>query len=225
MRVIAHRGVSARFPENTIAAFEAAIDVADGIELDARLTADNIVVISHDDDLTRVAGVASRVSDMTFEQLRAAHSAVPTLQEVLALVGERLPVVVEIKGAFGGARTVLGSEVAEATLPLLQGVPRVVVSSFDPGAVEVVRAESEIPTAITIGRHTDLDETLAYAVKAGHAEIHLPGARADATFVSRAHDAGRAVLAYTVNDRDEARALEAMGVDGIFSDDPEAVRP
>jgi glycerophosphoryl diester phosphodiesterase len=228
--VIAHRGSSARAPENTLAAFHAALeDGAEGIELDARLTANNVVVVMHDDDVARTTNGTGRVSEMSFEQLRALRVAVteviPTLGEVLDLVGGRTGIVVEIKGAFGGARTIPGEEVARAVLPLIQDVPEVTASSFDPGAVAVVRALAPpVPTAITIGRHTSLDETLSLAIEAGHSEIHLPADVVDQAFVARAHEAGRTVLAYTVNDRARARELEQMGIDGIFSDDPAGVR-
>jgi glycerophosphoryl diester phosphodiesterase len=230
VRVIAHRGSSARAPENTLAAFRAALeDAADGVELDARLTADNVVVVMHDDDMSRTSNGTGLVSEMSFEQLRAllvrGAEPIPSLEEVLALVGGRTSVVVEIKGAFGGARSIPGDKAARAVIPLIDGVPNVLASSFDPGAVAVVRALApSVPTAITIGRHTSLDETLSLAVEAGHSEIHLPADVVDQEFVTRAHEAGRAVLAYTVNDRGLARELEEMGIDGIFSDDPAGVR-
>lgn len=230
MRVIAHRGSSARAPENTMVSFRAALeDGADGVELDARLTADNTVVVMHDDDVSRVTDGAGRISEMSFEQLRAVLvggvEVVPTLAEVLSVVGGRVEVVVEIKGAFGGARVVPGDEVARAVVPLLSGVPDAVVSSFDPGAVAYVRAVAPaIHTAITIGGHAGLDETIELALNAGHSEIHLPEARVEARFVARAHDVGLLVLAYTVNEAGRARELREMGIDGIFSDDPRGVR-
>jgi len=230
VRVIAHRGSSARAPENTLLSFRAALeDGADGVELDARLSTDGVVVVMHDDDVSRVSNSTGRISEMSFEQLRAVQvrgiEAVPTLSEVLSVVGGRVDVVVEIKGAFGGARAVPGDEVARAVVPLLDGVPRVLCSSFDPGAVAYVRAVApDIPTAITIGGHAGLDETIELALGAGHREIHLPEVRVVAEFVVRAHDAGLSALAYTVNDAGRARELEAMGLDGIFSDDPSGVR-
>jgi len=230
VRVIAHRGSSARAPENTLAAFRAALeDGADGVELDARLTADDVVVVMHDDDVSRTTNGSGRVSDMSFEQLRALRVSeselIPTLDEVLALVGGRTGIVVEIKGAFGGTRTILGKEVARAVVPLIEEVPDVTASSFDPDAVATVRALAPaIPTAITVGGSSLLDDALQLAIAAGHVEVHVRADRVEAVFVARAHHASRAVLAYTVNDRARALELEQMGVDGIFSDDPAAVR-
>src|SRR5881392_1392764 len=98
VRVIAHRGASARAPENTVSAFRAALeDGADGVELDARLTADNTVVVMHDDDVSRVTLGVGRISEMSFEQLRAMRvrgsEPVPLLTEVLAVFGGRVEVV------------------------------------------------------------------------------------------------------------------------------------
>lgn len=230
MRVIAHRGASARAPENTLLAFRAALsDGADGIELDARLTLDGAVVVMHDDDVARVTNGVGRISEMSFEQLGSVlvrgSEPVPTLVEALEVAAGRIDVVVEIKGAFGGARTISGDEVARAVVPLIAGVPSVLVSSFDPAAVAYVRAVArDIPTAITIGGHADLDDTIALALDAGYREIHLPEARVSDAFIGRAHEAGLAVLAFTVNEAGRARELEAMGIDGIFSDDPSGVR-
>src|SRR5205814_9430904 len=71
VRVIAHRGSSARAPENTLAAFRAALeDGADGVELDARLTADDVVAVMHDDDVARTTNGTGRISEVSFEQLR-----------------------------------------------------------------------------------------------------------------------------------------------------------
>jgi glycerophosphoryl diester phosphodiesterase len=166
---------------------------------------------------------------MSFEQLRALRVSgselIPTLDEVLALVGGRTDIVVEIKGAFGGARPILGKDVARAVVPLIEQVPGVTASSFDPAAVAAVRALAPaIPTAITVGGMSPLDDALQLAISAGHIEVHARADRVEAAFVARAHDASRAVLAYTVNDRAQAGALEQMGVDGIFSDDPAGVR-
>ena len=108
--VIAHRGASAYAPENTQAAFALAADMgADWFELDCMFSADGHVVVIHDHDLERVAGVAHRVEHLTLQQLRQfdvgswkdprfADERVPTLRQSLALANERgIGVYVEIK--------------------------------------------------------------------------------------------------------------------------------
>jgi len=230
MLVIAHRGSSVRAPENTLKAFAAALeDGADGIEFDVRLTADHRAVLMHDDDIARTTNGAGRVSEMTFDELRGFDAGggerVSALEEALALIRGEVAIVAEIKGAFGGTNLIDGAAVARAVLPMIAGVPSLTVSSFDPGAIAVVRAAAaDIPTAITIGGSSELDWGLQLAIEAGHAQVHVPAERVEASFVARVHESQRAVLAYTVNDAPHARELQAMGVDGIFTDDPAAIR-
>jgi glycerophosphoryl diester phosphodiesterase len=226
MLLIAHRGASARAPENTLMAFREALEAgADGIEFDARLTSDGHIVLMHDDDVSRTTPATGRVSEMTLEQVRALDAgrgeSVPTLDEAFGLIAGRAAIVLEVKGAYGGTRVIEGAAVARALCPHIVGVPRLVVSSFDPGAVATVRAlEPSVATAITCGRGSELDWALALAVEEGHTECHVPEERVDRDFTVRAHHAGKAVLAYTVNDPERARTLKAMGLRGIFSDDP-----
>lgn len=102
---IAHRGLHSKdktIPENSLAAFTAAIDAGYGIELDIQLSKDNEVVVFHDDDLRRVCGVAGRVDSYTLAELKAFRlfgtgQAIPTLKEVLALVNQQVPLVIELK--------------------------------------------------------------------------------------------------------------------------------
>ena len=82
--IIAHRGASAVAPENTIAAFEAAIAAgADGIEFDVRLTRDGVPVVIHDETLYRTHGVRRRVGDMTLSELNKSN--VPSLAQLFEL--------------------------------------------------------------------------------------------------------------------------------------------
>jgi glycerophosphoryl diester phosphodiesterase len=101
MRIIAHRGASARAPENTLAAFRAALEAGVGmIELDVHLTADGVPVVIHDDALSRTTDGEGRVAERTLEDLRRLSAGawfderyhterVPVLEEVFRLVGPR----------------------------------------------------------------------------------------------------------------------------------------
>ncbi|MDQ2784391.1 MAG: glycerophosphodiester phosphodiesterase, partial [Chloroflexota bacterium] len=90
--IIAHRGASADAPENTLAAFRLAIaQGADGLECDLRMSADGIIVISHDDSLRRTQEHPVRIAETTAAALAA--YAVPTLAETLATVRGKLPLI------------------------------------------------------------------------------------------------------------------------------------
>lgn len=104
-RNFAHRGLHSKdksVPENSLAAFTAAVDAGYGIELDIQLSKDGEVVVFHDDDLARVCGVQARVDSLTLAQLRELpiHSTtqhIPTLQEVLDTVAAQVPLIIELK--------------------------------------------------------------------------------------------------------------------------------
>lgn len=102
---IAHRGdwtASSERPENSLAAFESALDASLAIELDVHLTADGSVVVVHDDELERMTGSPGRVSELTLAQVQerrllGGDEQVPTLAETLDLVAGRVPLLVELK--------------------------------------------------------------------------------------------------------------------------------
>lgn len=91
--LVGHRGVFGhrRLRENTLEAFDLAVECGGALEMDLRLSRDGVVVVSHDDDLARVHGVACSVSRTDMRHLRAQAPALPTLEEVLERYGERCP--------------------------------------------------------------------------------------------------------------------------------------
>ena len=102
-RDYAHRGLwNRQRPENSLPAFAAAAEAGYGIELDVHLTRDDVLVVFHDDTLERMCGVSSRVEDMTLAELSSlrllgSNQGIPTLDQALATVGGRVPLIVEIK--------------------------------------------------------------------------------------------------------------------------------
>jgi len=134
--VIAHRGDCSNAPENTMAAFQAALDAgSDGIELDVFLTSDNHVIVFHDEDIERLTGKKGNITTMTLDQVRQLSvkgESIPTLEEVLATFADKLLINVELK-AFSPKweRRHTGTEAANIIRKC--GVSeRVVVTSFDP---------------------------------------------------------------------------------------------
>ncbi len=102
MKTIAHRGLSALYPENTLLAFQKALESgADGIETDLRLTKDDEIVLFHDKDLMRVSGHNDAVETLTREALKrfdvGLGERIPTVDELLALVKGRCTLILEIK--------------------------------------------------------------------------------------------------------------------------------
>ncbi len=114
----AHRGLwDETIPENSLAAFARAVSLGYGIELDVRLSRDRRVMVFHDEDLARMCGVKGKISDYTFTELRrlrlkGSEQMIPTLDEVLALVRGRVPLMIEIKGADASPNAALCVRVA-----------------------------------------------------------------------------------------------------------------
>ncbi|MEX2450255.1 MAG: glycerophosphodiester phosphodiesterase family protein [Rhodospirillales bacterium] len=102
MLIVAHRGYSSRYPENTVLAFEQAVRAgADYIETDLRLSRDGAVMCCHDPDLKRIAGQADTIADMSLSSLRAVSVAdgfsIPTLEEILKIAHRRVGVMLDVK--------------------------------------------------------------------------------------------------------------------------------
>ena len=229
MRIWAHRGASAQVTENTLAAFERARhDGADGIELDVRLDGSGAVVVFHDDDLSRLAERPGRVEELSSEERREVRllggHAIPTLAEALDVAGP-LEVNVEIKSAHAGRAGALAKATA-AVIRQSGAADRVVVSSFDPTALlQLYRHLPEASLAFLF--HSQQPRFLhrgwlGHVVGASllHPDFRLCTERS----VARWHAAGYAVNVWTVDDADELRRLDRLGVDGVFANDPARAR-
>jgi glycerophosphoryl diester phosphodiesterase len=226
VEVIGHRGAAAFAPENTLESITAALDAgADGVELDVRMSEDGVLMLMHDPDVSRTTNGSGRVAELTASALAALDPPVPSLPEVFATVPRDALLVLELKGHPWEAGYDPGEPVAHALAAALvaEGERRVVVSSFNPVGLGVIRAEAPgMRTAVLTSEAFDLGSNLAAAVDGGHDECHVPGRLVDAAFVTRAHEAGKRVVAWTVNDPDRLRELAAEGVDAVITDDPRA---
>jgi glycerophosphoryl diester phosphodiesterase len=220
--VLAHRGASRVAPENTIEAFSRARELgADGVELDVRRTADDVLVVHHDPEIEEFGLIAAH----PFAALRAARSDVPTLVEALAAC-RGLLVNVEIKclpwepDADGADRPVVRAVAAA----VCAHASDVIVSSFDLDAVDACRAFApELATAwLTSGQ--DVATASAIAAAHGHPWLH-PDCRATLArpeaALRAAHDHGLRVDVWTVDDPDEIRVLAAAGVDAVVTNVPD----
>lgn len=229
--IFAHRGASAHAPENTLAAFQRALDDgAPAIELDVKLSRDGQVVVIHDQTVGRTTDGRGKVGELTLAQLKALDAGswfdsafrgerVPTLDEVFTTFGRRLFVNVELTN-YASPFDQLVPEVALAVRQHDLG-EYVLFSSFFPHNLSAARKLlPQVPRGLlafpgfkggiqrVIGRFMDL--------QAEHPFI----SDVTAGTVASAHARGRKVFAYTVNNLDEMRRLIDSGVDGIFTDDP-----
>jgi len=233
-RVLAHRGLAGlRRPENSVAAVAAALTLgADGVEVDVRLTADNVLVCSHDPHLTATDGrrvdiAGSPAAALLALDLGAGHHAA-TLADVLAVAGAHgRRVVVEAKEVdLPGYADRLGLELARVLGPAPE---RVTVSSFDGdllAALGPVLRPRRAPTALLGRPGTALSSLLRQAVDAGHDEVHpaLSAVLDAPAAVATARRLGVAITPWTVNRRSDLRQVAALGVAALITDHPARAR-
>ncbi|MDJ0769864.1 MAG: glycerophosphodiester phosphodiesterase [Ilumatobacter sp.] len=214
--VIAHRGASQAEPENTVAAFERAVEMgADAIELDVRRTGDDRLVVHHDPALADGRVIArTPASDLP------AH--VPDLDAALDACAGAV-VNIEIKNIPGEPdhdpadwivhrlATVLARRGADA---------RWLLSSFRPETVAACRVAMPAVRTALLTMDAD-DAAIARAVSAGHVAIHPFVGQLGEPAVRAAHRAGLAVNTWTCDDADRMRQLIAWGVDGICTNVPD----
>lgn len=228
--VIAHRGASAVAPEGTAAAIREAVrSGAQMIELDVRMTRDGRLVIFHDGRLERTtAGLGwihrtpyvrlARLDAGSWFHPRFAAERVLLVSQALRLIPARLMVNLELK------QTVRSHVMLERLLSLLRQ-PRVrkrlLISSIDP---KLLRPLAPRGLALSLISRADPDRSLQLAIRLGCVAWHPYERVVTPARIVRAHAAGMRVHAWTVDNPSRARRLLALGVDGLFTNDPARLR-
>ena len=223
MLIWAHRGDSHACPENTLAAFAAAIAAgADGVEFDVQLSRDGVPVVIHDETLERTTGARGPVRARTAAQLQALSAGLARLADVLALLApSTLLVNVELKNSvveYPGLEEVVVEAVATAGLP----GERVVLSSFSPTSTARLARLTDLEVALVYSRPWPAPVRLACEL--GAQAIHPSRLMVGPGLVPLAHRRGLRVRAWNVNGAAQVRRMRVRGVDGVFTDDPVAAR-
>lgn len=230
--VVAHRGASVEYPENTIEAFEAAIELgADAVEFDVRMTADGHAVVMHDPDVSRTTDGTGLVSEMTLDEIRTLG--VPTLEEALACLSGRAAADIEIKNLPGEPGFTPEREAAvEATLTALDAAAfsgQVIVSSFNPASIAHSRAlRPDVPTGLLTQYDVDAEEALARATSHGHPWVLpfvLKVLEAGDGVADRVHAGGALLGVWIADDPETARRLFEIGADAVATNDPRGIVP
>lgn len=240
--VVAHRGASSTYPENTLEAFRGALDAgADAVELDVRLTADGVPVIMHDPDVAATTDGSGLVRDLTLAEIRRLDASggrglglgVPTFREAMEMLGPLGGVDVEVKNIPGEPDYDSPTEsVARAVVEVLDGLgmrDRALVSSFNPLSIELVRRLApDVATGLLTTERVDPRQALGHASAGGHAMI-LPAKSAvlaaGPALVAEAHGAGVLIGTWTVDDPAEITRLFGWGVDAVATNDPARAAP
>lgn len=231
----AHRGASAYAPENTLAAFQQAVDLkADGIELDVQKTRDGKLVVIHDETVDRVSRASGWVKDFTYEKLRKINvnqrfpqfgmQYIPTLEEVYELLKPtKLTVNVELKTGV-----IFYPEIEEQVLCLteqmgMQG--RVIYSSFNHYTIRKIRQLE--PNAMTGMLYQDgIIEAAKYASRVVQANALHPAIYnvQFPDFFEECHRYGLKVHVWTVNEEQYMRLLCENDADAMITNDPKLGR-
>lgn len=223
--VIAHRGASAHAPENTLAAFQLALEQqADGIELDVHLSADGQLIVIHDDDLARTTNQAGKVGELPLAEIRAADAGegqkIPTLDEVLTLIQGQMWINIEFKGFAP-----YSPDIPEKVLVLVKAHglgEKIIYSSFDPRLLIQTRKlqpDAKVGLLLLPGMAGKLVRWL-FEPLVKPWSLHPHYSLAQPSFMQRAARKGQAVLCWTVNDAAEIRRLKQLGVWGVITDSP-----
>lgn len=225
--LFAHRGLAARYPENTLASFAAARrEGCRAVEFDVQLSADGVPVVFHDDDLARLTGDPRRVDALAYAELRRvdvgafkgarfAHERIPTLDETLAAWGGAGLVNLELKAG--------GEALCRQVHARLAGAAGVVVSSFEWPMLEAYRRLDPGAVLAVLFEGDRWPEAMAFAGRIGAAALNPDAKAATAEALAAARAAGYGVNVFTVNDARLAAELVARGATGLFSDDAPAL--
>lgn len=228
-QITAHRGSSKTAPENTVAAIEVAIgELADFVELDVQMTSDGVVVLGHDANLKRVAGVNRAISSLTFEELRRldvgswfsdqyAGERIPTLVEVMELCKGKISLNIEIKNV--GKDSALPEAVVGLILENGMEEQCVVTST----SLNYLKQVKELAPELRTG----------YIISAAYGDfysneavdfISIRSSFVNESLVEKTHAKGKTIHAWTVNSKSEMERLRMLGVDNLITDYPVLAR-
>ncbi|MEZ4517332.1 MAG: glycerophosphodiester phosphodiesterase family protein [Chloroflexota bacterium] len=223
--IIGHRGASADAPENSLQAFALAMaQGADGVELDVQLSADGRPVIIHDDTVDRTTDGAGSVADLLLAELRDLDCGngqpVPTLDDLFDMLGSGPLYNIELKPS---GITDKGLEAAVADCVQAHGMAsRVLISSFSPLALR--RARRHFAPSIPLGLLREREATRSACKLLGVQADHPHHSLINAATMEWATTNGYRVNTWTVDDPAEARRLIDLGVHGIITNSPGALR-
>jgi glycerophosphoryl diester phosphodiesterase len=210
--VTGHRGAAGLVPENTLPSFARALELGvDGVELDIHLSADGVPVVIHDARVDRTTSGHGAVVDLTAAELAALG--VPTLAQVLHLIGDRAVISIELKATGTPAPAVAAVRAAG-----LESSVRLISFQFDLLAeVKALAPELAVVGILGAEDRAAIDRSLVLGAR----QLDVCHVGLTREFVDVAHAASLRVRAWTPNTAEEMRAVLALGVDGITTDRPD----
>ena len=238
-QVIGHRGAAAYAPENTLEGIHTAADMGiDWVELDVKLTKDDVPILFHDEDLSRTTNGSGLVRETTYDDIKQLEAGswfgesftgikIPTLEEAIEdLVNRNLGLNLEIKACAG--REV---ETAEAALDVLSQYwddhNRLLISSFDPASLEAAQhVANDWHRGLLLGAEENGEVNPNWTDIADHLDvktINIGTSIATRDMIDEIIGLDYIPTIYTVNDPAQAREYQNWGVASIFSDEPDVI--
>jgi glycerophosphoryl diester phosphodiesterase len=243
-RLYAHRGASAERPENTMPAFERALEIGvDALEMDVHLTRDDQLIVTHDETAARTTGAQLPWADLDLADARRLDAGwgfvAPDGTRPFAGKAIHVPRFEDVLDAFPGVRInvdLKGGRAVRIMLDLIhrkRADDRVTLASFQLRTLVQARrhgyggetALSQSEVATLLGLPAMLWRQLPFTGTAAQVPVRAGRLRFDrASFIAKCHSIGLRVDFWTIDDRDEAARLLALGADGIMTNDPRAIR-
>lgn len=237
-KIIGHRGACGYAPENTLSSIQTATDMGcDWVELDVKLTSDDVPIIMHDDNLLRTTnhdGLVKETPYSTIKELDAGSwfgdsfigEKVPTLEEAVELIIENnIGFNLELKPCEG--REI---ETAQIVLDHMSRMwdehDKIIISSFSEVSLETAADMVDGDWAVGYLFDETPENWINMAKHLGAKTININGNRDDLKreFIEDIIDEGYGILAYTINNPLRAKELISWGVDGVFTDEPDIIR-
>jgi glycerophosphoryl diester phosphodiesterase len=243
-RLYAHRGASAERPENTMPAFERAIEIGvDSLEMDVHVTRDGHLIVAHDDTAARTTGAGYAWRDIDVADARRLDAGWGFVgsdgHRPFAGKAIGVPLFEHVLEAFPDMRINVDLKGDRAVTLMLELIrkrradDRVTLASFALGTLVDIRrrgyggetALSQGEVASLLGLPAMLWRQLPYTGTAAQVPVNAGRIRFDrTTFIAKCHSIGLRVDFWTVDDRAEAARLLELGADGIITNDPRAIR-
>ncbi|PLT30649.1 glycerophosphodiester phosphodiesterase [Peribacillus deserti] len=236
---VAHRGASGYAPENTIAAFDKAVEMkADYIEIDVQRSKDGELVIIHDNSVDRTTNGTGSVKNLTFEELRSldagswkgsefAGEKIPSFDEILDRYHGKTGILIEMKSPelYPGIEEEVAKELMERNLGKPQN-EKIIIQSFNFDSMKLMnRLLPGVPIGVLTSSTKDTTDQALKDI-AGYADYFNPSyGLVSEDLVTKVHSLDLKISSWTVRSQQAADFLLDMDVDGIITDYPDYVLP
>ena len=230
-RIQAHRGASGYAPENTLPAFQMAVDMgADGIECDIHYSKDGHFVVCHDATIDRTSDGEGAITDLTLAEIKSHDFGVkfsekfkgtvaPTLEEMLDVVKNMNVINIEIKKFRENTDN---SEILDRFYEILKAygvIENTIVSSFDAGILKLLKERH--PDIYTCFLYSERKLAAAFSESIGCSAVHPYFGKLAPASIRSAHKRGMQVNCWTVNKEEDIRRMIRYGCDGIITNYPD----